>query len=146
MTHLKLIIPLALASAVASADPHVAKVGDVTTGTCNTDGGNVTCSPGVRYLGSLVQSWWNFSLTDKPLACAADVKPGSFTFTFGYGYNEGKIFVQDNAKVQEKWPACVSDFVKQSSDKLLEWWKVLQPIDGSIDVNSKYKVTITIKN
>lgn len=136
---------LLVSASIASADPHVTRVTTVATGSCSTDGGAAKCSTGVRYLGELIQLWFNSNLQDKPLACAADVKPGSFTIKLGYGYNDGKVFLQDDDKVKAKWPDCVQTFATRASEKLLEWWHVLQPIDGTIDINSSYKVTITIK-
>jgi hypothetical protein len=141
----KLVLAAVLVASSAFADPKIAKVTSVKSVQCNTDGGSVTCSMGIKYMGTLVQSWFNQELADKPAACAADVKPGNVTFRFGYEYNDGNMLIYDADKVQAKWPACVKDFAKRVNDKWLEWYKMLQPIDQSIDVRNEYKVTIAIK-
>jgi hypothetical protein len=130
---------------VAYADPHVAKVTSVSTGSCGTDGGPVKCSTGVQYLGELVRMWWNDHTSEDTLVCATDVKPGTYTVKVGFDYNNGDYSVRDGDKTQAKWPGCVKDFAKQGSEKLLAWWHMLQPIDASIDVNAVYKITIAIK-
>ena len=146
------IVVLASSLAVAdkaapkqAAGTHIAKVTNVTTVRCDTDGGRVPCPTGVRYMGELVQSHFNTELESAPIDCAGDLKPQSLTFQFGYDYNAGATVLQDTDKVQAKWPACVKTFAKQAGDTLLTWFKLLQPIDGSIDVSSNYKVTIAIK-
>lgn len=127
------------------AGPRIVAIKDVTTTGCGTDGGSVTCSSGVRYLGDLVRIYFTNQLNDKAIDCAADAKAGSVTFHFGYEYNDGTVNVSDDPKVQAKWPACVKDLTDQIDKKYLEWWKMLQPIDPSVDVRSGYKVTLTIK-
>jgi hypothetical protein len=129
---------------VPPAGPTVAKIASVKTNGCSTDGGNASCSSGVHYLGDLVKQWWNEQLEQTAIACA-DAKPGTYSFRFGYGYNDGKTFLLDSEKAQAKLPACVKDFADKLGGKYMEWWHILQPIDGSIDVNTDYKVTIQIK-
>lgn len=140
---MRLTIAVLLAmTTLAAAEPHV-RVKTVTTVACETDGGPEKCSSGVRYLGDLVQRWFDRELKDHPLACSAADK-GEYSFHFGYEYNSGEVFVLEEEKRQAKWPACVQQFSKQVTVKLLEWWKMLQPIDDTIDVRSKYKVTIAV--
>ncbi len=121
----------------------ITKVTKVVTGACSTDGGSQACPTGVKYLGEVIKSSWNGKLTDAPLACA-DGAAGAVTFKIGFEYNEGTVSVLDSDKVQAKWPACIKDFAKQAADAWLGWYKVLQPIDPSIDIRSEYKITVTI--
>lgn len=77
------------------------------------------------------------------LACA-DGTAGSVTFKIGFEYNEGTVGILDSEKAQAKWPACIKDFAKQAGDAWLGWYKLLQPIDPTIDIRNEYKVTVSI--
>jgi hypothetical protein len=123
--------------------PHISAVTKVVTAGCDTDGGAVTCSMGVKYMGTLLLSTWNTELESTQMACA-DAKPGTYTFTIGFEYNDGTMGIVDTDKARAKWPACVAPLADAMSAKWLEWFKVLQPIDPTIDVRNRYRVTIKI--
>jgi len=124
--------------------PRITKIAKVVLGGCGTDGGAVKCPTGVKYMGELLQSTWNSTLESAPIACA-DAKPGSYSFTIGFGYNDGTMGTFDDDKHKAKWPSCVAPLAADMSAKWLEWFKLLQPIDPSIDVNNGYKITIKIE-
>jgi hypothetical protein len=121
------------------------KVDRVTAASCETDGGAVACSEGVRYLGGLLRSYFNAQLDQGgPIACGT-ARPGRYTFRMGYEYNGGTMYFPDRDAVVAKWPSCVGQFRDKAGQKWLEWYHVLLPLDQSIDVRSEYTVTVTIK-
>jgi hypothetical protein len=63
----------------------------------------------------------------------------------GYEYNDGTMYFGDSDKTAAKWPACVKELREQAGKKWLEWFRLLQPIDPSVDVRNEYKVTVVVK-
>ena len=127
-----------------ASGPTLVRVTKVALGTCSTDGGTEPCPSGTKYLGDVIQSYWNNELGIKPLDCPGGTA-GSYTVRIGFDYNGGSVDVRDSDKAQAKWPTCVREFAKQAGAKWLEWYKVLQPIDGRIDINNEYKITVQLR-
>lgn len=123
--------------------PRIVKVTKVAAVDCSTDGGGVKCPTGVKYMGELLQQTWNMELETTPIACA-DAKPGTYSFSIGFEYNDGTMGALDSDKAKAKWPSCVAPLAEKMSAKWLEWFKLLQPIDPTIDVRNAYRVTIKI--
>ncbi len=135
---------LALSSA-ASADPPakkdpVFKTLTVRSTACDTDGGKVSCSTGVKYLGELLGKTYTYDFDENARTCAG-VKPGKYTFRFGFEYNDGAMFVEK----EEKLSPCVLAFAHEAVARYLANWHVVRPIDPTVDVRSYYEATITLK-
>ncbi len=135
---------LALSSA-ARADPPakkdpVFKTLTVRSTGCDSDGGKVSCSTGVKYLGELLGKTYTYDFDESPRTCAG-VKPGKYTFRFGFEYNDGAMFVEK----EEKLSPCVLAFAHEAVARYLANWHVVRPIDPTVDVRSYYEATITLK-
>jgi hypothetical protein len=136
--------PEAKPASPTATGPHIATV-SATVGTCSNDNGKLACPAGVKYLADVIGAQWTFELTNKPVACAADVKPGAFTFSFSKSVSDdSETKLDDDVKAQAKWPACVKDFSASVTKKWLEWQRALQSIDERTQVGSSYKVTVTV--
>jgi hypothetical protein len=135
---------LALSSA-ASADPPakkdpVFKAFTVRATACDSDGGSSPCSSGVKYLGEILGKGYTNDFADNARTCAG-VKPGKYTFRFGFEYNDGAMFIEK----EEKLSPCVLAFAHEAVARYLANWHVVRPIDPTVDVRSHYEATITLK-
>jgi hypothetical protein len=134
-----LVTSLSLVGAVAQA-AGTAKVvsAKVTVGHCSTDGGTTSCPTGVKWLGEVLSRQLNDALSQTPVTCD---KGGTVKAWLEYGYNDGSVFVGDEAKL----PPCMQGLMKTWSANLLEYWKTAQKLDPTIDMNSRYDITFTVK-
>lgn len=90
----------------------------------------------MKYLGELLGKTYTYDFDENARTCAG-VKPGKYTFRFGFEYNDGAMFV-------EKSSPCVL-FAPEAVARYLANWHVVRPIDPTVDVRSYYEATITLK-
>jgi hypothetical protein len=155
MTTLRTTVLAALAlTSLAGADalakkmkPPVFKVQltKVVAAGCSTDGGSQPCPTGTRYLGEVLKRYLADHDEETTRDCAFGTKAGTFTVHLAFEYNDGTMGFIDEPKAQAKWPDCVKDFATHAGELWHGWYKILQPIDPTIDVRTTYKLTIAIK-
>ncbi|TNF32433.1 MAG: hypothetical protein EP329_10230 [Deltaproteobacteria bacterium] len=166
---LALLVAAGAPAAAAAETPTVhVKQSDVKD--CNTDGGRVQCSVGVKTIAKGLF----YGLEEQPIACP-DVKPGVYTLALLYEYNDGTVlfYSHELASIGDKQavkttplvdeealrdaygkrlkrlpnlPACIREqAMPRLAGLLLKHLDVIRPIDPDADVRATYTLKLEVR-